>query len=181
MGKTQSRFRYLRWRGFLVVLQFRKEKDGLGYINVFRPDHPKAGPSGNVRKHILIAEKTLGNFLPDQAVVHHVDEDPSNNLPSNLVICESNSYHAFLHARLRAFRDCGHPDWRKCCMCHQWDDPQRLHITPNGKSAYHRQCNNRRHKEYMRRRRLENPRPPRTYNNRDPISGRFIKEVRENE
>jgi hypothetical protein len=55
-------------------------------------------------RHILIAEKALGRRLPNGAVVHHVDEDKSNDSNRNLVICENQSYHLLLHARIRALR-----------------------------------------------------------------------------
>ena len=53
----------------------------------------------SVFEHIAIAERALGKPLPPKAVVHHVDGNPSNNAPSNLVICPSQEYHLQLHSR----------------------------------------------------------------------------------
>lgn len=54
-----------------------------------------------VYEHVLIAEKALGRKLPLDAVVHHIDLDPSNNDPNNLVICPDQAYHMELHMRMR--------------------------------------------------------------------------------
>ena len=43
--------------------------------------------------------QVLGRDLTPVERVHHRDEDPSNNHPSNLFRCDSTSDHARLHAQ----------------------------------------------------------------------------------
>lgn len=100
--------------------------------------------SANSRnQHVVVAERALGRPLPKGAVVHHVDENRHNNVPSNLVICPSQEYHQLLHMRMRAKKACGNPNWRKCVYCKQYDAPENLKITPKRKvgMAYHDKCN----------------------------------------
>jgi len=94
----------------------------------------------NVKRlaHVEIAEKALGKPLPQGAIVHHADEDPSNNSPSNLVICPNQVYHMLLHRRARALDACGNADWLKCCICKQWDSPTSI-LSRAGKNV-HKSC-----------------------------------------
>lgn len=89
-------------------------------------------------EHIVIAERALGHALPPGAEVHHIDEDKTNNAPTNLVVCPSAAYHKLLHQRQRAFDACGHYDWRRCNICKRYDSPQGLWISR--KNAAHRAC-----------------------------------------
>lgn len=75
-----------------------------GYINVYARNHPRAY-RGRMLEHIIVAERALGRLLPDGAVVHHVNLNTSDNLPSNLVICENQSYHRLLHKRMRRLHE----------------------------------------------------------------------------
>lgn len=68
---------------------------------VSRPDHPGAYPGGRIYEHILVASDVLGKLLPPGAVVHHINEDRSDNRHSNLVICQDDAYHKLLHKRMR--------------------------------------------------------------------------------
>jgi hypothetical protein len=49
--------------------------------------------------HRIIAEQTFDRKLRPGEVVHHLDEDKSNNSPENLVICSSSSVHRRYHVR----------------------------------------------------------------------------------
>lgn len=103
-----------------------------------------------VFEHIEIAERALGHKLPRGAQVHHVDGNPTNNTPTNLVICPSQSYHRLLHLRMAAKDACGNPDWRRCQFCQIYDDLTRL---KHGDSGYwHAECRNQYNRDrYYRR------------------------------
>lgn len=91
-------------------------------------------------EHVEVAEKALGRTLPPFAVVHHWDENKTNNDPSNLLICPDRAYHNLIHRRTRALAECGHADWLKCRWCCKYDPPEKLRVS--GTFAYHRECNN---------------------------------------
>lgn len=78
-------------------------------------NNPRASKSGQVHRHILVAEKALGRYLPKGAEVHHVDENKRNYANSNLVICQDQAYHRLLHARLRILRAGGNPNTDSVC------------------------------------------------------------------
>jgi hypothetical protein len=67
--------------------------DKAGYILVKCDGHPAANSGGYVREHRLIAERTLGRYLKPSEVVHHIDDDPANNDPANLMVYDTNAVH----------------------------------------------------------------------------------------
>lgn len=71
-------------------------------------------------EHIIVAENALGKPLPKGAIVHHHDQDRSNNKNTNLVICENTSYHQIIHARMNLIAIGADPDKEKRC----WDCKQ---------------------------------------------------------
>lgn len=111
--------------------------------------HPRKDSHGYVPEHVLIAEKALGYYLPRKVIVHHVNEDPANNKPKNLVICENQFYHKLLHLRMRALRETGNANNRKCVFCSGWALPEtegftisfRQSLMPyHAGDAYHKEC-----------------------------------------
>ncbi len=114
--------------------------DSEGYVYLSIPEHPRSGKDGYVLEHIVIAERALGKSLPPKALVHHVNEDSSNNTNSNLVICQNQAYHMLLHARRRALLACGNANWRKCPVCKKYDDPRKLVAV--GEGLGHLVCRN---------------------------------------
>lgn len=67
------------------------------------------------REHIQVAETAIRKPLPVGAVVHHHDENGSNNSNSNLVICENGAYHRLIHRRMRVLALGGDPESQKIC------------------------------------------------------------------
>lgn len=74
------------WKGGMTI-------DKSGYVLRYAPDHPHANLCGYVREHRLVMEKALGRPLLPTEVVHHIDDDPANNAPSNLRLYQSNGEH----------------------------------------------------------------------------------------
>jgi hypothetical protein len=95
--------------------------------------------------HVRIAEEVLGRPLPLGAVVHHSNEDRSDNRKENLVICPSRAYHNLLHARMRSVASCGNPDFRKCGICKKYEDIRFLKKRANNSNSvsyWHSHCLN---------------------------------------
>ena len=110
--------------------------------------HPRTRQVPYVFNYILVAEKALGKYLPLDAVVHHVDGNPTNDHPTNLVVCEDKSYHRLLHCRQRAHRESGNANWRLCYICHTYDAPENLKLNPASRASYHRTCDAQRANAY---------------------------------
>ena len=97
-------------------------------------------PDGKrVQEAVLIVEKVLGRTLPQYAIVHHINEDETDNRNENLVACESQGLHNIIHGRTKALKACGNARWKPCRYCHEYDDPAQL--VKNGTSHYHQVCN----------------------------------------
>jgi len=70
-----------------------------GYIMRLVSEHPFSNKRGYVPEHRLIMEQHLGRFLePRHEIVHHIDQNISNNELSNLELQGSPSEHAKKHA-----------------------------------------------------------------------------------
>ncbi len=130
-----------RWRGGRAMT-------GSGYPCVVAPEgHPRTDARGYIREHILVVERALGHYLRKSARVHHIDEDKTNNNPSNLVVCENDAYHLLLHQRLRAVEACGNANAIRCNICHSYDRQDDIMVRITGKkrrtyrSTYHVECN----------------------------------------
>jgi HNH endonuclease len=66
-----------------------------GYIN-----------SNGGREHVVVAALAFGGLLPQGYVVHHINENKSDNRPANLVICEDQRLHFILHTLPGMIDDC---------------------------------------------------------------------------
>lgn len=98
--------------------------------------------AARVSEHIQIAELALRKSLPKAAEVHHVNCIKTDNRNCNLVICNDHAYHSLLHMRTRALDACGNPNFRKCAICGEWDDPKNMYQRKTKQGQWHRACGN---------------------------------------
>lgn len=119
-----------------------------GYVLVATGIRAGSASKRYITEHILVAERALGKALPRGVVIHHVDEDRTNNAPSNLVVCENSAYHSFLHARARAYRATGNAKSQHCVFCKQWG--LNLVVTARRAHSYHAACFRNYHAERRR-------------------------------
>jgi len=68
---------------------------------VYRPEHPQADAKGRMREHRLIMEQVIGRYLRPEEVVHHDDDNGSNNDPANLRLFANNAEHKAYEMRER--------------------------------------------------------------------------------
>lgn len=122
---------YLRWRKYGDPLQtatLNRRAPGEGSRSNGYARLPAVGPRGTKHPglvHRALAEKALGRKLTTDEVVHHINEDPLDNRPENLLIC-TRAYHKLLHTRMRAQEACGNPEYRKCLYCDMYDAPENM-------------------------------------------------------
>lgn len=64
-------------------------------------DHPMADKNGLVMEHRLVMAAVLGRYLGSHEIVHHINEDPFDNRPENLVVV-SRAQHVGIHALLKS-------------------------------------------------------------------------------
>lgn len=89
------------------------------YIVVWAPLHPLANAStGRVLEHRMLMETMLGRYLTRAEVVHHRDEHPWHNWPSNLELYACNADHLRdeLSGRVKATPRSSIPDAYGCSL-----------------------------------------------------------------
>lgn len=75
-----------RWKG-------GKYKMSLGYICIWKPNHPFSNRDGYIFEHRLIMEQKLKRYLTEKEVVHHINHIKDDNRVENLKLFSSNGDH----------------------------------------------------------------------------------------
>lgn len=86
----QSMEKNVKWAG-------GKYQDNLGYVHIYKPEHPMANSSDYVLEHRLIMSEYLGRILERQEVVHHKNGNVTDNKIENLELISSNNKHMQQH------------------------------------------------------------------------------------
>ena len=86
-----------RYNGYRTV-------DRLGYVRIFKKDHPKAGKNGYIYEHILVWEDAHGMPLPDGWIVHHLNGIKDDNRPENLASMSSRAHRFVLAEKAKRIR-----------------------------------------------------------------------------
>ena len=68
-----------------------------GYICELDHTHPFNDHNGYVLQHRLIVERIIKHYLGRNEPVHHIDENKTNNVPTNLIAFTSDSAHGRFH------------------------------------------------------------------------------------
>ena len=76
----------------------KQKKDG--YKKVYVPEHPNATKDGYVMEHTLVVEESIGRYLREDEVVHHINKIRNDNRIENLKLMTT-SEHCSFHMKER--------------------------------------------------------------------------------
>jgi HNH endonuclease len=81
--------------------QGRKKRAINGYTLIKDYTHPDRNSHGDILEHRLVMEKKIGRRLKKSEIVHHIDQNRTNNKQKNLYLCSGMSSHGTVHASFR--------------------------------------------------------------------------------
>jgi len=71
---------------------------------VYAPDHPRAGKKKAIKRAQFIMEHYMGRFLEPGEVVHHINQDKSDDRLENLQLMSREEHSSLHHAGLKKVR-----------------------------------------------------------------------------
>lgn len=81
------------WKGGVTYFKTHGNYVGVKYVRCPEEYIEMSRKDGYVMEHRLIVARILGRCLKRTEVVHHIDHNPANNDPSNLMLFASNQQH----------------------------------------------------------------------------------------
>jgi len=69
------------------------KRTSMGYVLIYKPEHPNRGKYPYIQEHRLVMEKLLGRYLTKEERVHHINYKKDDNRIENLYLCKTKSEH----------------------------------------------------------------------------------------
>lgn len=108
-----------RWKG-------GRYKSNSGYIYILNKEHPFCNSKGYVREHRLVMENHIGRYLTSKEVVHHINNNPSDNRIKNLKLFKNNGLHISETVKSKKTGI-----YRNCLHCHKNIYVKKCRISKN--------------------------------------------------